>query len=70
MTMDDGEWSVEISETRVRKECPYIVSNPDNTCDHPAHPHAGNNPAYCTKDLCPIERGKIAKMRSERRKGR
>jgi len=62
----DDEWGVIIDETRICSECPYIESNPENTCEHPAHPHAGNNPAYCTKALCPIEKGKIEKMRKRR----
>lgn len=61
----DDEWGVEINETRTNTDCPYVVSNPENTCDHPAHPHARNNPAYCTKNLCPIEAGKIKKMRGD-----
>jgi predicted nucleic acid-binding Zn ribbon protein len=60
----EGEWGVEIRETRTNDDCPYRESNPEWTCTHPAHPHKGS-PKYCCENLCPISINKLKTMKKK-----
>lgn len=66
-TADPVTWGVEISETRINSECPYlehtIMYGGTVYCAHPAHPHSRDNRPQCACKLCPIEKNKIEKMR-------